>query len=260
MEDKEYRFAVLIDGDNASYKTIGKILDQVRILGRIIIKRVYGDFSTSGLSPWRKASNELALTPVQQFAFTAGKNSTDSRMVIDAMDLLHGGTVNAFCIVSSDCDFTGLAKRLKESDMFIFGAGKAQTPASFVSSCDRFLKVDEEKESTEEKPVPKAEPAEKQGAKTLVPKDPLQKVTAQAPVCGDTVDISEKDVVSFARDAMNAADGQSLRLSKLMHVIYRKFPSFDPKDYGCKKAVDFFRKQECFSVAGELGTVAISAK
>jgi hypothetical protein len=248
MGEVDYRFAVLIDADNASYKDVNDVLDQVRILGNICIKRVYGDFTAPQLSPWRDSVNSLSLTPVQQFAYTTGKNATDSKMVIDAMDILYGGVVNAFCIMSSDSDFTGLAKRFKESGMFVFGAGRSSTPPSFVKSCDRFWKVDGERPN----------PLEKPKTVTTLVKAKAEEAKIPSPLADERSNVDEKEVVDYARDVINAREEQSIRLSKLMEIIYGKFPSFSPKDYGCGKSTAFFSKHDCFKVSGEMGSVLIS--
>jgi uncharacterized LabA/DUF88 family protein len=243
MENGNYRFAVLVDSENANHKDIRGVLDQVSILGGVYIKRIYGDFTSSQSSSWREAVNELSLTPIQQFSYTSGKNATDSKMVIDAMDILYQGKVNAFCLVSSDSDFTGLAKRLKESGMFVLGAGKDITPKSFVSSCDRFILVDE-----------------KNGPLPSAPVNVLNQTTSKINTDGKISPVTsmaakrevakEDDVVTFAIKAFESDSDSSISLSQLMEIIYRRFPGFLPSDYQCKKASDFFRKHKQFEVRG----------
>ncbi|MBM4345766.1 MAG: NYN domain-containing protein [Deltaproteobacteria bacterium] len=135
------KLAVLIDADNASPDTLGPILTDVARHGTAYVRRIYGNWASSNLSGWRTLVHEHALTPMQQFAVTAGKNATDSALIIDAMDLLYTGRFGGFCIVSSDSDFSRLASRLRESGLRVFGYGRAQTPISFRRACDEFIDV-----------------------------------------------------------------------------------------------------------------------
>jgi uncharacterized protein (TIGR00288 family) len=136
---EQKKIAVLIDGDNAQCSKMKAILDELSAHGHILIKRAYGDWSTDHLKNWKKTLNELAIQPVQQFAYTTGKNSTDASMIIDAMDLLYSDKFDAFALVSSDSDFTKLASRLREDEIFVFGVGETKTPVSFRNACDDFI-------------------------------------------------------------------------------------------------------------------------
>jgi uncharacterized protein (TIGR00288 family) len=133
------KIAVLIDGDNASVKSIENTLSKIAHYGTITIKRVYGDWSRPNLNKWKDYANKYSIRSVQAYSFVKGKNSTDSAMIIDAMDILHGKQVNAFCIVSSDCDFTGLIHRIKEDGLFTIGFGRNCACSSFKDACDVFL-------------------------------------------------------------------------------------------------------------------------
>ncbi len=144
------KIAVLIDGDNASVKSIENTLSKIAQYGTITIKRVYGDWSRLNLNKWKDYANKHSIRSVQAYSFVKGKNSTDSAMIIDAMDILHSMQVNAFCIVSSDCDFTGLVHRIKEAGLFTIGFGKNCACMSFKDACDLFLI--EHKEMREEIP------------------------------------------------------------------------------------------------------------
>lgn len=137
--DDHKKIAVLIDADNTQYSKVKAILDAISAHGHIVIKRAYGDWSSDNLKNWKKSLNELAIQPVQQFAYTTGKNSTDASMIIDAMDLLYSKRFDAFVLVSSDSDFTKLASRLREDEVFVFGVGERKTPVSFRKSCDDFI-------------------------------------------------------------------------------------------------------------------------
>lgn len=137
--DELKKIAVLIDADNAQMSKLKLVIDELSAHGHIIIKRAYGDWANETLKHWKTTLNELAIQPIQQFAYTAKKNSTDSAMIIDAMDLLYTEKFDAFALVSSDSDFTRLASRLKESEIYVFGVGESKTPVSFRNACDDFI-------------------------------------------------------------------------------------------------------------------------
>ena len=134
--------AVLIDSDNAQAAVISDLLAEVAQVGTATVKRAYGDWTTPQLGSWKDVLNVHAIVPVQQFSYTSGKNATDSALIIDAMDLLHGGRVDGFCLVSSDSDFTRLATRIREQGLLVIGFGERKTPKAFVAACDRFLYTD----------------------------------------------------------------------------------------------------------------------
>ena len=141
VEEKSARLAVLIDADNASARDVKAILEEVAKFGEATVKRIYGNF-VSANSQWKQVINDHAIKPMQQFAFTTGKNATDGFMIIDAMDLLYTNRFDGFCIVSSDSDFTALAIRLKEQGTSVYGFGKKQTPAAFRNACSQFIYVE----------------------------------------------------------------------------------------------------------------------
>jgi hypothetical protein len=136
------RIAVLIDADNVSYHYLDVILPEVARYGVATIKRIYGDWTNTNLAGWKPLLQENAITPVQQFSYTTGKNSSDSALIIDAMDLLYSGGVDCFCLVSSDSDFTRLATRLREAGKIVYGFGETKTPNAFIAACDRFVYLD----------------------------------------------------------------------------------------------------------------------
>ena len=226
----DYNFALLIDSENASPATFKQVIQQVNTLGNILVKRIYGDFTLASSSSWKSIINEFALSPIQQFSYTKGKNVTDSKMIIDAMDLLYGGHVNAFCIMSSDSDFTGIVKRLKEDGIFVVGAGKDTTPISFVNSCDRFITLKEQGKKKSKKSV--------------------------------TTVVNEEVIINTAKEVIRNSDENEILFSILMAAIYRTFPSFDSKDYGFKKPIDFFNAINEFvinkDINGKVGTEVIS--
>ncbi|MFD1802549.1 NYN domain-containing protein [Mixta tenebrionis] len=160
MDYKIKKFAVLIDGDNAQPTIIENILNEIASLGNAVIKRIYGDFTSPQNASWKKFLQDNAIKPIQQFAYTKGKNATDSALIIDAMDLLYNNKLDGYCLVSSDSDFTGLAIRLRESALTVIGFGSVQTPAPFQKACNQFIitnifkeKTAKEKEKTKPKPT-----------------------------------------------------------------------------------------------------------
>ena len=142
MPLENLRLAVLIDADNAPRKNIKGIMEEIAIYGTPTIKRIYGDWTSPNLASWKKTLLQHAINPVQQYGYTVGKNSTDSAMIIDAMDVLYSGNVDGFVIVSSDSDFTRLATRLREAGMTVIGIGEKKTPAPFIVACDKFIYIE----------------------------------------------------------------------------------------------------------------------
>src|SRR6478752_5848366 len=140
MKDK--RLAVLIDADNVPYANIKEMLEEIAKDGTPTIKRIYADWTKPTVSGWKNVLLENAITPIQQYSYTTGKNSSDSALIIDAMDILYSGKVDGFCIVSSDSDFTRLATRLREAGMKVFGFGEKKTPKPFITACDKFIYIE----------------------------------------------------------------------------------------------------------------------
>jgi uncharacterized protein (TIGR00288 family) len=141
-EHGDLQIAILIDADNVSYRKIEEILNEVKRYGIPTIKRIYGDWTNPYVEKWKDKLLTHAITPIQQYSYTQGKNSTDSALIIDAMDILHSDRVDGFCIVSSDSDFTRLATRLRESGKLVIGIGEKKTPKPFIASCDKFIYVE----------------------------------------------------------------------------------------------------------------------
>ena len=158
MTESKFNIAVLIDGDNAQAKLIKEIVEEVSKYGKVTIRRIYGDWTKPQMNSWKEIINQFSISPIQKFSYTTGKNSTDSSLIIDAMDILHSGSVEGFCIVSSDSDYTGLAKRIREQGLFVMGIGRKNTPIAFVNSCEIFtysenlLVTTEPKKAVEHKP------------------------------------------------------------------------------------------------------------
>lgn len=153
---KDMKIAVLIDAENISHKYAHTILQEASSLGNVIYKRIYGNWMSTQLGPWKKELLDHAIQPIQQFSNTTGKNSSDSALIIDAMDLLYQNDLDAFCIVSSDSDFTRLATRLRESDIFVLGMGEQKTPRAFISACNKFVYLDVLEESHKRECPPNA--------------------------------------------------------------------------------------------------------
>jgi len=218
MSDDSIRLAVLIDADNTSPKLIKEMFDELASYGTITVKRAYGDWTTPNLSGWRSVLLGNAISPQQQFAYTYGKNATDSALIIDAMDLLYSGNVEGFAIVSSDSDFTPLATRLRESGRRVIGVGRRTTPKAFVEACERFVFVEVLGGDSEA-----AEPAP-EAAKDDQPR-PVQSVLTKAL---NKVDTDDEDWAS---------------VSALGNHLNRTDPSFDARSYGFGKLSDLVKAQ-----------------
>jgi len=222
--NKELKLAVLIDADNVPYSNIKGMLEEIARYGTPTFKRIYGDWTKPTLSGWKTVLLENAITPVQQYSYTSGKNSSDSALIIDAMDILYTGQVDGFCIISSDSDFTRLATRLREAGKKVFGIGEKKTPYAFIAACNKFIFIEIlQKEIKEEAPVKEspAKAAKKQKAKTGI-LHPLKKL-----IINSINDLAEEDGWVF--------------LSSLGNHIIKKDPSFDPRNYGFKKLVDIIK-------------------
>src|SRR3954470_15830800 len=147
---KDIRLAVLIDADNVPYSNVKGVMEEIAKYGTPTFKRIYGDWTKPTVSGWKNVLLENAISPIQQYSYTAGKNSSDSALIIDAMDILYSGRVDGFCIVSSDSDFTRLATRLREAGMKVFGIGEKKTPPAFIASCNKFIYVEILKEELQQ--------------------------------------------------------------------------------------------------------------
>ena len=223
------RLAVLIDADNTSSSHAGAILEEVARYGVPTVKRAYGDWTTQSLVRWKDELHRHAIQPIQQFAYTTGKNSTDSALIIDAMDLLYSDNLDGFAIVSSDSDFTRLATRLRESGKTVYGLGRRRTPASLVAACDRFIYL-EVLGRAEAATAPTDEPDES---------DEPDDQAAPLPDLGS--------MLVAAIDSTSHDDGWT-SLSAVGSHISRNNPSFDPRNYGYPKLVELARAQDYVDV------------
>lgn len=228
MEVKNNRIALLVDGDNAQSKMMDLILEEASKYGKVTIRRVYGDWTTQHMNHWKGQLNEMAFNPIQKFSYTTGKNSTDSALIIDAMDILHADLVDGFCIVSSDSDYTGLAKRIREAGIFVMGIGEEKTPSAFVKSCEIFTFV----ENLEQKNETSETPEKKQTVKK-------QKTKSTANV--------NKKLINKAYD-MSMNESNEAYISTMGINLRKLDPSFDVRTYGCKTLTQFFSKLSGFQV------------
>lgn len=222
---KELKLAVLIDADNVPYSNVRGMLEEIAKYGTPTFKRIYGDWTRPTLSGWKTVLLENAITPIQQYSYTTGKNSSDSALIIDAMDILYTGGVDGFCIVSSDSDFTRLATRLREAGMKVFGIGEKKTPAPFIASCNKFIYIEILKK--EEKIVLTS----KTNAKETIKKS--------NPVVASV----NRDLIKLITDSINDIDEEDgwVFLGVLGNHILKKQPDFDPRNYGHKKLIDLIK-------------------
>ena len=216
--------AVLIDADNVSAEMVDPILQEAARFGRPTIRRVYGNWTGTELQQWKKLLHEHALQPVQQFAYVPGKNATDTALIIDAMDLLHGSLADVFCLVSSDSDYTRLAMRLREAGKTVVGMGRAQTPRSLVRACDRFIALDN---------IARSKPREaKQDAGRQRPA-PAWGLGRRRRGGGGRAP-PPRDVIDLLEEAVLDAEGNDgwAELGTVGNVLYATLPDFDPRTYG----------------------------
>lgn len=241
--DSELRFAILIDADNISDKYIKIILDEIANKGVATYKRIYGDWTSPRLASWKNVLLENSIIPMRQYSYTTGKNATDSGMIIDAMDILYSGTVDGFCIVSSDSDFTRLASRLRESGMQVIGMGEEKTPRPFISACNQFKYLDLLYSNQQE--VEKEEPAENRNAVGTPAKQP-------------NADTKNKDLKKV-RKTINAiidkfSDEEGwVSSGKLGDQLSKRLPDFDVRNYGFSKLTLFIKSLGNYEV-GKIST------
>lgn len=229
---KELKLAVLIDADNVPYSNVRGMMEEIAKFGTPTTKRIYADWTRPNASGWKGVLLEHAITPIQQYSYTVGKNSSDSAMIIDAMDLLYSDKVDGFCIVSSDSDFTRLAVRLRESGMKVIGIGEKKTPNSFIVACDRFIYIEvldgavkKKKFTAKNSAVPEAKSTSKATEKAAI--KATQKVFTK--IDEQTIELIESTIEDIGDD-----DGWAF-LGDVGNLIVRKKPEFDPRNYGFSK-------------------------
>lgn len=233
--DEDKKIAIFIDAENTTYDKIPAILQEIAVHGRIITKRAYGDFSSANLKRWKDVLNENAIDPVQQFSYSKGKNSSDSAMIIDAMDLLYTGKYDTFVLISSDSDFTKLATRLKNSQKFVFGVGKKQTPVSFVKACDDFIYIENLKD------VAESEKTSTVRRKKAHPQANGAQAAKAGEKNGDVMTDEQFNriytLLMTAHERCAGDDGWAF-VSAAGSLFKRLNPGFDTRDYGYRKLTD----------------------
>lgn len=214
--DEHKKIAVLIDADNAQHSKIKLILAELSTHGHLVVKRAYGDWSSDYLKNWKHVLNELAVQPIQQFAYTIGKNSSDASMIIDAMDLLYAKNFDAFALVSSDSDFTKLASRLRESEIFVFGVGERKTPLSFRNACDDFIFTENLGEMGNDAVLDSA----------------------------SSVDFTDAQIVGFLTKAWEQYKDEQgwANVAPVGALIKRQHPDFDPRSYKASNFSELIEK------------------
>jgi len=260
MSNSKFNIAVLIDGDNAQAKLIKEIIEEVSIYGKATIRRIYGDWTNPHMNSWKEKINQYSISPIQKFSYTSGKNSTDSSLIIDAMDILYAGNIDGFCIVSSDSDYTGLAKRIREEGLFVMGIGKRTTPIAFVNSCEIFtftenLITEDKAISKEEDTTPKTEKKPKRAVsgkeKTLknTVKDKPKTEVEKTPPEESPRKSQELDISLIDRAFKISANEDDQALVSQVGVNLRKIePSFDSRTYGFKTLTKLFATLEKYAV------------
>ena len=225
----ELKLAVLIDGDNIPSAYVKEMMEEIAKYGNPTIKRIYGDWTNPHLSKWKNVLLENAITPIQQYGYTTGKNATDSAMIIDAMDILYSEKVDGFCIVSSDSDFTRLATRLREAGMNIIGIGEKKTPEPFIVACDKFIYIEILRNKSDEN---ESEPTKNK----LADKNNIDKITPKViKLIASTIDdLADDDGWAFLGDVGN--------------LLQKKQPNFDSRNYGYQKLTPLIKSIKSFEI------------
>lgn len=251
--------ALLIDGDNASPKIISGLLAEIANYGTASVKRIYGDWTKPNLNGWKECLLEHSIQPVQQFAYTTGKNATDGAMIIDAMDLLFTGRFSGFCIVSSDSDFARLAARIREQGITVYGFGERKTPRPFITACDKFVYVDVLAGAAAEaqsKPQDQA-PARPKAVATDA-KVPLDRKDAFSPgvAASGKLDKAALDILRKAVEASAEEDGRA-NLGRVGSLLSKQSADFDARNYGFARLSDLAEASGILDVerTGELNKV-----
>jgi Fe-S-cluster formation regulator IscX/YfhJ len=228
---KDLRFAVLIDADNIPHRLIGGILEEIAKYGVPTFKRIYADWTKPHVAGWKSVLLDHAITPIQQYSYTTGKNSSDSAMIIDAMDILYTGRVDGFCLVSSDSDFTRLATRLREAGMKVFGMGEQKTPAAFRAACDKFIYIEIL-------------------AQEEVSSSPAPSKQADAPKKDNILSKKDKTLGNLLKASVNAIADENgwAFLGELGNLLLKKRPDFDPRNYGYAKLLPLIKSLPGFEV------------
>lgn len=231
---KDPKLAVLIDADNVPYANVKEMFEEIAKYGTPTFKRIYADWTKPTVSGWKKVLLENAITPIQQYSYSTGKNATDSALIIDAMDILYTGKVDGFCIVSSDSDFTRLATRLREAGMKVIGIGEKKTLNPFITACDKFIYI----EILKPEIVSEVENGSKKISKnaTTSVKKPLNKI--------------DPEIIKLFTDSITdlADENGWTFLGDLGNLMLKKKPDFDPRNYGFSKMLPLIRSMNKFEI------------
>ena len=228
---KDIRLAVLIDADNVPYSNVKGVMEEIAKYGTPTFKRIYGDWTKPTVSGWKNVLLENAITPIQQYSYTSGKNSSDSALIIDAMDILYSGKVDGFCIVSSDSDFTRLATRLREAGMKVFGIGQKKTPGPFIVSCDKFIYMEI---------IAVPESGETDNVKTRASK-PIHKASV------DKLNKETLKLIATTIEDLADENGWAF-LGDVGNLMLKKQPNFDPRNYGFLKLTPLIKSLSQFEI------------
>jgi len=236
--NSDLRLAVLIDADNVPYSNIKGIMEEIALYGTPTFKRIYGDWTKPTLSGWKGVLLENAITPIQQYSYTTGKNSTDSAMIIDDMDILYSGKVDGFCLVSSDSDFTRLAIRLREAGMKVIGIGEKKTPSPFIAACDKFIYIEIIGAQSEDK---------KEEAVQSRIRKPRSNKSQSEPESDDRI---PEDVIKLISATITdlADDSGWAFLGEVGSLIQKKRPDFDSRNYGFNKLTPLIKAINRFEI------------
>ena len=266
MDNQDLRLAVLIDADNAPRTALRDIMAEAAVYGTPTVKRIYGDWTTPNMASWKPLLLEHAITPIQQYSYTTGKNATDSAMIIDAMDLLYSGRCDGFVLVSSDSDFTRLATRLREAGMKVYGMGEKKTPLPFIVACDKFIYIEVIRAAGEKArqealvasvPEPEPAPEPERDSPAQPAKRPAKKATKKkaasaqsAPPEPEEIAGVPRAVVDLIADSLESIadeDGYGF-MGKLGNLLLKKQPDFDPRNYGYSKLTQLVKALDRFEV------------
>jgi hypothetical protein len=239
MNDSKFNIAVLIDGDNAQASLLKYMLEEISKYGKATIRRIYGDWTVQHMNSWKESLNHYSISPIQKFSYTTGKNSTDSSLIIDAMDILHSKSVDGFCIISSDSDYTGLAKRIREEGLFVMGIGRKNTPIAFVNSCEIFTF------SENLIPLTETDIVDSKLAKSKVAKPDTKKIK-RVSVRKEFPEVDQTNI-NKAFEISSSEDGGTY-VAKIGLALRKIDPSFDPRTYGFKTLTQLFENLENYMV------------
>jgi hypothetical protein len=252
LQISERRIAMLIDGDNAQYSLLEVMLEEASRHGDVTIRRAYGDWTTPNLANWRPLMLSHAIQPIQQWRYTTGKNATDSALIIDAMDILYSDTVQGFCIVSSDSDYTRLATRIRESGLFVMGLGHKKTPEAFINACNVFVYV--ENLNVDVKPPQPEEATAEKPAKADKAAQPKKVSSAKKTKPADKVTPKSSELINLIQRAIDISDQEDgwVHLGALGAALHRLDPSFDSRTYGHKTLLPLVKSlPKNFVIKGE---------